>query len=79
MGRRGRESWVGERHHREYPEKGRVAPPEEARGSQGHEQKTVQSLKIVELDVENNVLYIKGAVPGFNGSDLKIKPALKKS
>jgi large subunit ribosomal protein L3 len=44
----------------------------------GNERKTVQSLKIVDLDVANNVLYIKGAVPGFNGSELKIKPALKK-
>ena len=48
-------------------------------GHMGNVQKTVQSLKIVDLDVENNVIYIKGAVPGFNGSDLKIKPALKKS
>ena len=30
-----------------------------------------KALKIVELDVENNVLYVKGAVPGFNGSDSK--------
>jgi large subunit ribosomal protein L3 len=44
----------------------------------GNATTTVQSLKIVELDVENNVLYVKGAVPGFNGSDLKIKPSLKK-
>ena len=58
---------------------GRVWKGKKMSGHMGHEQKTVQSLKIVELDVENNVLYIKGAVPGFNGSDLKIKPALKKS
>ena len=45
----------------------------------GNVQKTVQNLKIVELDVENSIIYIKGAVPGFNGSDLKIKPALKRS
>ena len=37
-----------------------------------------KTLKIVDLDVENNIIYIKGAVPGFNGSDLKIKPSLKK-
>ena len=44
-------------------------------GHMGNATTTVQSLKIVELDVENNVLYVKGAVPGFNGSDLKIKPS----
>lgn len=58
---------------------GRVWKGKKMSGHMGNVQKTVQSLKIVELDVENNVIYIKGAVPGFNGSDLKIKPALKKS
>ena len=58
---------------------GRVWKGKKMSGHMGNEQKTVQSLKIVELDVENNVIYIRGAVPGFNGSDLKIKPALKKS
>jgi len=58
---------------------GRVWKGKKMSGHMGNEQKTVQSLKIVELDVENNVIYIRGAVPGFNGSDLKIKPALKRS
>jgi large subunit ribosomal protein L3 len=58
---------------------GRVWKGKKMSGHMGNVQKTVQSLKIVDLDVENNVIYIMGAVPGFNGSDLKIKPALKKS
>jgi large subunit ribosomal protein L3 len=57
---------------------GRVWKGKKMSGHMGNERKTVQSLKIVDLDVANNVLYIKGAVPGFNGSELKIKPALKK-
>ncbi|MDB2504092.1 50S ribosomal protein L3 [Gammaproteobacteria bacterium] len=57
---------------------GRVWKGKKMSGHMGNVQKTVQSLKIVDL-VENSVIYIKGAVPGFNGSDLKIKPALKKS
>ena len=48
-------------------------------GHMGNVQKTVQSLKIVDMDIENNVIYIKGAVPGFNGSEVKIKPSMKKS
>ena len=48
-------------------------------GHMGNVQKTVQSLKIVDMDVENNVIYIKGSVPGFNGSELKIKPSIKAS
>ena len=58
---------------------GRVWKGKKMSGHMGNVQKTVQSLKIVDLDVENSVIYIKGAVPGVNGSDLKIKPALKKS
>ena len=58
---------------------GRVWKGKKMSGHMGNVQKTVQSLKMVDLDVENSVSYMKGAVPGFNGSDLKIKPALKKS
>ncbi len=58
---------------------GRVWKGKKMSGHMGNEQKTVQSLKIVEMDIENSVLYIKGAIPGFNGSQVKIKPSLKKS
>ena len=58
---------------------GRVWKGKKMSGHMGNVQKTVQSLKIVDMDVENNVIYIKGAVPGFNGSEVKIKPSIKKS
>ena len=58
---------------------GRVWKGKKMSGHMGNVQKTVQSLKIVDMDVTNNVIYIKGAVPGFNGSELKIKPSNKKS
>ena len=58
---------------------GRVWKGKKMSGHMGNVQKTVQSLKIVDMDVENNVIYIKGAVPGFNGSELKIRPSNKKS
>jgi Ribosomal protein L3 len=48
-------------------------------GHMGNVQKTVQNLKIVELDIENNVVYVKGSVPGFNGCEIKIKPSHKKT
>ena len=48
-------------------------------GHMGNQQKTIQGLKIVDMDIENNVIYIKGAIPGFNGSQVKIKPSIKKS
>ena len=58
---------------------GRVWKGKKMSGHMGNVQKTVQSLKIVDMDVENNVIYIKGSVPGFNGSQLKIKPSIKAS
>ena len=57
---------------------GRVWKGKKMSGHMGNVKKTIQSLKIVDMDVENNVIYIKGAVPGFNGSELKIKPSNKK-
>ena len=58
---------------------GRIWKGKKMSGHMGNVQKTVQNLKIVELDVENNVVYVKGAVPGFNGSEIKIKPSHKKT
>ena len=58
---------------------GRVWKGKKMSGHMGNAKKTVQSLKIVNMDVENNLLYIKGSIPGYNGSQLKIKPSVKKS
>ena len=58
---------------------GRVWKGKKMSGHMGNEQKTVQSLKIVHMDIENNVIYLKGALPGFNGSEVKIKPSIKVS
>ena len=58
---------------------GRVWKGKKMSGHMGNVQKTIQSLKIVDMDIKNNVIYIKGSVPGFNGSEIKIKPSIKKS
>ena len=58
---------------------GRVWKGKKMSGHMGNQQKTIQGLKIVDMDIENNVIYIKGAIPGFNGSQVKIKPSVKKS
>jgi len=34
-------------------------------------------LEVVKVDVENNLLMIKGAVPGATGTDVIISPAVK--
>ncbi len=56
---------------------GRVWKGKKMSGHMGHETKTIQSLELMGADVQNNLLYVKGAVPGFNGSTLKITPAVK--
>ena len=48
-------------------------------GHMGAEKVTVQNLKIVKVDVENNLIAIKGAVPGANGSVVTIADCVKKA
>ena len=47
-------------------------------GRMGNEKVTVQNLKVVRVDVENNLLLVKAAVPGAKNGYLTIKAALKK-
>ncbi|HEY9575571.1 MAG TPA: 50S ribosomal protein L3 [Lachnospiraceae bacterium] len=46
-------------------------------GQMGHKQITVQNLEIVKVDVENNLLLVKGAVPGPKKSLVTIKETVK--
>ena len=56
---------------------GRVWKGKKMAGHMGAEQVTTQSLEIVQVDVENNLLLIKGAVPGSKGGAVVVKPAVK--
>ena len=47
-------------------------------GRLGNEQVTVQNLKVVKFDAENNLLLVKGAVPGPKNGYLIIKKSVKK-
>jgi large subunit ribosomal protein L3 len=47
-------------------------------GRLGGDQVTVQNLKVVKVDVENNLVLVKGAVPGAKKGYVVIKPAIKK-
>ena len=47
-------------------------------GRLGNEQVTVQNLKVVKFDAENNLLLVKGAVPGPKNGYLVIKKSVKK-
>ncbi len=58
---------------------GRVWKGKKMSGHMGNVRQTTQNLKVQKIDLENNFILIKGAVPGPNGSEVTIKPATKKS
>ena len=58
---------------------GRVWKGKTMSGHMGNVRQTTQNLKVQKIDLENNFILIKGAVPGPNGSEVTIKPATKKT
>tara|TARA_B100002003_G_scaffold251386_1_gene294637 strand:+ start:864 stop:1475 length:612 start_codon:yes stop_codon:yes gene_type:complete len=56
---------------------GKVWKGKKMAGQMGNVQKTTQSLEVVRVDTENNLLLIKGAVPGAPGSSVIVRPAVK--
>ena len=56
----------------------RVLPGKKMPGRMGGEQVTVQNLEVIQIDLENNVILIKGNVPGPKKSLVLIKSAIKK-
>jgi large subunit ribosomal protein L3 len=56
---------------------GRVFKGKKMAGQMGNVRCTIQSLEIVRVDVERNLLLIKGAVPGATGSDVIVRSAVK--
>lgn len=47
-------------------------------GHMGDARTTVQNLKVVKVDESNNILAVKGSVPGFEGRFLIVRTALKR-
>lgn len=56
---------------------GKVFKGKKMAGHLGAERVTVQSLEVVRVDAERNLLLVKGAVPGAIGGDVIVKPAVK--
>jgi large subunit ribosomal protein L3 len=46
-------------------------------GHLGNARQTTQNLQIQKIDTENNLILVKGALPGAKGSPVIIKPATK--
>ncbi len=51
----------------------RVLPGMRMSGHMGHERVTVRNLEVVDVDAEDNVLVVKGAVPGPNGGYVLVR------
>ena len=56
---------------------GRVFRGKKMAGHMGAVQVTSQTLEVVRVDQENNLLLVKGAVPGAKGGDVIVKPSVK--
>lgn len=56
---------------------GRVFKGKKLPGQMGNKASTVQNIEVVRIDVENNLLLVKGAVPGPKKSILTIKNTVK--
>ena len=57
---------------------GRVFKGKKMAGQMGNKRCTTQSLELVSVDTERNLLLIKGAIPGAPGAKVEVKPAIKK-
>ncbi len=56
-----------------YP--GRVLKGKKMPGHMGNKRKTVRKLKVVEVDVERNLLFVRGAVPGSRNTTVMVRYA----
>ena len=58
---------------------GRPKKGHKAAGQYGNAQRTVRNLDIVKIDSENNIVLVRGAVPGPNGGLVMVRPTNKKN
>ncbi|MBS1877801.1 MAG: 50S ribosomal protein L3 [Acidobacteria bacterium] len=55
----------------------RVFPGMKMAGQMGTTRVTVRNLEVIQVDADDNVLMVKGAVPGPNGGYVVVRPAKK--
>ncbi len=56
---------------------GRVFKGKKLPGHMGRETITIQNLEVVRVDLDKNVILVKGSVPGAKGAILKLKTSVK--
>jgi len=57
---------------------GRVFKGKKMPGQMGNKRNTTQSLEVVRIDAERQIMLIKGAIPGAPGARIEVKPSVKK-
>ena len=73
----------GSKYHRHAGSNGMASDPSKVMkgkkmpGQMGHVQITIQNLEVVKIDAENNVILVKGSVPGPKKSLVTLKAAVK--
>lgn len=56
---------------------GRVFQGKRMSGHMGTVRRTIENLKVIEVDAERNLLLIRGAVPGAEGGNVIVRPSVK--
>jgi large subunit ribosomal protein L3 len=56
---------------------GRVFPGKRMAGRMGNANRTEENLKVVQVDVERNLLLVSGSVPGAPGGRVVVRPSVK--
>ena len=56
---------------------GKVFKGKKMAGHMGNKFRTIQNIEIVKSDIENNLLYLKGSIPGSKNTEVLVKKAIK--
>ena len=57
---------------------GKVFKNKKMAGHMGSKLRTIQNIEIIKSDPENNLLYLKGSIPGSKNSEVLVKGSVKK-
>ena len=58
---------------------GKVFKGKKMAGRLGNKKVTIQNLKVLKIDLDNNIILVKGAVPGHKGSMISVFDSVKKN
>ena len=56
---------------------GKVFKGKKMAGHMGDKIRTIQNIEIIKTDLENNLIYLKGSIPGSKNSEVLIKKSIK--